>query len=173
MQTSVTGKKVFRLIASIGLMAMAFAAAAPLSAAKGGQVPFHATFTTVFQSTIAFPLIHVTVQGGGEAQHLGRTETFTTNQTGNLITNHTTATYTLIAANGDRIVLEEETTDELNLPAGTATFAGTYTIESGTGRFFGATGTGTLVGSAQFTGPDSGVGEFTLDGTISSPGSLK
>jgi len=167
------GKINLGLIALMGLMAMAFVAAAPLSAAKGGQVPFHATFDTVFQSTITFPFIHVTVQGTGEAQHLGRTTTFTTNQTGNLLTNHTTATYTLVAANGDKVVLEDETTDDLDLSTGTVTFVGTYTIVHGTGRFAGATGNGTLVGSAQFSGPNSGVGEFTLDGTISSPGSLK
>jgi hypothetical protein len=147
MQIPMSGKSVYGLIASMSLMAMAFVAAAPLSAAKGGQVPFHATFDTVFQSNIEYPLIHVTVQGTGEAEHLGRTSTFTTDQTGDLVANQTTATYTLIAA--------------------------TYTVIHGTGRFAGASGNGTLVGSAQFTGPTSGVGEFTLDGTISSPGSLK
>jgi len=165
-------KSLGRIVLSIVLLA-AFAAAAPLSAANQGQVPFHASFATIFQSTLAFPEIHVTVQGVGQADHLGRTATFSNNQVGNLITNQTTATYTLIAANGDRVVIQDATTDHLDLGAGTVTFVGTYIVVGGTGRFAGATGGGILVGSARFLGPGSGIGQFTLNGTISSPGSLK
>jgi hypothetical protein len=50
------------------------------------------------------------------------------------------------------------------------TFSGTYNVIGGTGRFAGATGQGAVTGSAQFTGEGIGVGDFALDGTISSPG---
>ena len=48
-------------------------------------------------------------------------------------------------------------------------FKGTYTVVGGTGRFAGASGSGSLEGNATFTSPAGGVGEFTLSGTISSP----
>jgi hypothetical protein len=57
--------------------------------------------------------------------------------------------------------------------SGRVTFEGTYEVTGGTGRFAGATGSGMLIGSAVFTGPNNGVGSFTVTGTISSPGSLK
>jgi len=173
MQVHVPRKNLGQIVRIIVLLAAAFAAAVPVSAANGKEVPFHASFATVFQSTVVFPEIHVTVQGAGQADHLGRTTTFTSNQVGNVISNHTTATYILVAANGDKVVIEDATTDHLDLVAGTVSFVGTYTVVGGTGRFAGATGNGVLVGSAQFLGPNSGIGQFTLDGTISSPGSLK
>jgi hypothetical protein len=40
-------------------------------------------------------------------------------------------------------------------------------VTGGTGRFAGATGRGTMAGTAMFLGPDGGVGTFTLSGTIS------
>jgi hypothetical protein len=50
-------------------------------------------------------------------------------------------------------------------------FDGGYTVAGGTRRFYGATGSGALAGSAIFTGPNNGVGSFSVAGTISSPGS--
>jgi len=144
---------------------------APQPATAKDQVPFHAAFNTVFESTLNFPIISVHVTGDGEATHLGRTATETTNQMGNVLTGATTATYHFTAANGDEVVAEF---DFVALPTPTGfTFTGTWEITGGTGRFTNASGSGTLEGRADFTGPTNGVGSFTMIGTISSPGSLK
>jgi hypothetical protein len=144
---------------------------APQPATAKDQVPFHAAFNTVFESTLNFPIISVHVTGDGEATHLGRTATETTNQMGNILTGATTATYHFTAANGDEVVAEF---DFVALPTPTGfTFTGTWEITGGTGRFTNASGSGTLEGRADFTGPTNGVGSFTMIGTISSPGSLK
>jgi hypothetical protein len=158
------------------LVAAALAGATHLTASRGGQVPFQASFDTVFQSVFVPgnpPFLHITVQGEGQAEHMGRTETFTQNQIANLGNGHVTATYTLVAANGDTVVIEDETDGPPPDANGHVTFAGTYSVVSGTGRFAGAAGHGILRGAAQFTSQVGGVGEFTLDGTISSPGSLE
>ena len=144
---------------------------APQQARADEQVPFRAAFTTEFESVVEFPIVHVMVIGHGTATHLGKATAVTTNQAVNLITGAATATYTLTAANGDTVVLEMEF-EVTFLPDGVE-FEGIYTVTGGTGRFAGATGGGTMSGSATFTGPSNGVGSFTVVGTISSPGSLK
>jgi hypothetical protein len=144
---------------------------APQPATAKDQVPFSAAFNTMFESTLNFPIISVHVTGNGEATHLGRTATETTDQEGNLLTGATTATYHFTAANGDEVVAE---LDFVALPTQTGfTFTGTWEITGGTGRFTNASGSGTIEGRADFTGPTSGVGQFSMIGTISSPGSLK
>ena len=126
------------------LMAGAMAAALPLSAVPGNRGPFHASFDVVFQSFIVQPppniRIRVNVQGQGHATHMGRSETFTNNQVVDQF-GAGIATYTVIGANGDTLVFED-------------------TVQ----------GSGSVTGSAQFTSETDGVGEFTFDGTISSPG---
>jgi hypothetical protein len=153
----------------VGLLVVGTAAAS-LSARPNGQVPFTASFDTTFQVNSPPPILQLTVQGEGRASHMGSSETLTTNQVVNVITGASTATYTVIAANGDTVVFEDVFTTAPT--SNGVTFSGSYTIVGGTGRFAGATGSGSLRGSAQFTGPDSGVGEYSFDGTISAPGSL-
>ena len=134
------------------------------------QVPFKAVFTTQFTGNVVFPIAYIFVTGQGNASHLGKTATSTTNQQGNLITGEGSATYTLIGANGDTVVIEIEALNT-NLPGG-VTFSGTYTVTGGTGRFAGATGGGSMSGQAVFTSEaGDGVGSFSFMGTISSPGS--
>jgi hypothetical protein len=128
--------------------------------------PFRASFTTEFSSTAAFPLVHVTVTGEGQALHMGRTEASTTNQVVNLITGAGTATYTLTAANGDTLVVDMTVSTQFPSPT-QITFAGSFSVTGGTGRFTGATGSGSIEGSATFTSQSDGVGEFSLDGEIS------
>jgi hypothetical protein len=152
------------------VLVVGIATAAPLSFASGGEVPFRASFDTQFQVNSGAPLLNITVQGEGQALHMGESETFTNNEIVNLMTGAGTATYTVIAANGDTVVFDS-TFDVLPTSTG-VTFEGTYEIVGGTGRFSGATGRGRLIGSAVFTGPDIGVGEFSWEGTISSHGSL-
>ena len=153
------------------LMAMAALALTTQPAQAGKEVPFRAAFTTEFESVVIPPIAHIAVIGEGNATHLGKATAVTTDQAVNLITGQTSATYTFTSANGDTVVLEMEFQTTF-LPSG-VTFEGTYSVTEGTGRFAGATGSGTLIGSAAFTGPSNGVGSFTVAGTISSPGSLK
>jgi hypothetical protein len=133
------------------------------------QVPFRGGFSTTFQSVLQFPFLYVTVEGQGNVSHMGLTSAFTDDQVVNLITGSTTATYTLTAANRDTVVLGMSF-QVTQIPGG-VTFAGDYTVTGGTGRFYEATGGGVLAGSAIFTGPNNGVGSFSVAGTISSPGS--
>lgn len=152
----------FHCLALLAALTMAFVAL-PASASHPKQ--FRANFTTQFTSVVAFPIVHISVTGEGHALHMGRTTAVTTNQMVNLLTGAGTATYTLTAANGDTVVLEFVVAT-IFLPSG-ATFAGTYIVTGGTGRFAGATGSGSASGSATFTGPSNGVGSFAVDGTIS------
>ena len=168
--TKVTNRSRSRVLCCALLMAAGMATAAPLSFASSEEVPLRASFDTQFQVNSGPPILNITVQGEGHTLHMGKSETFTNNEVVNLITGAGTATFTVIAANRDTVVFQSE----FNVvPTSTGvTFEGTYEIIGGTGRFSGATGLGRLIGSAVFTGPDIGVGEFTFEGTISSAGSL-
>lgn len=128
-------------------------------------VPFRASFHTTFTSVVAFPFANISVVGSGQALHMGRTTAVTTNQVVNLLTGEGTATYDLTAANGDVLTVELNATTSF-LPNGVA-FSGTYVVTGGTGRFATATGGGAIDGTALNTGPNSGIGTFALDGTLS------
>jgi hypothetical protein len=141
----------------------------PAKALAGDQVPFKTGFDTVAHITVNFPIASVAVVGGGLASHLGAMTLETTDQTVNLITQLGTATYYFTAANGDVIEAKFFFT---SLPTATGvSLDGVWTITGGTGRFVGASGSGTTQGRVDFTGPDTGVGHVTMDGTLSSPGS--
>lgn len=125
---------------------------------------FHATFNTTFTSVFSFPFVQVSVTGTGHARHMGQTTATTTNQLVNVLTGEATATYDLRAANGDVLTVELDAMTTFSATG--ASYAGTYTVTGGTGRFHCATGCGTITGSATNTGPDSGFGTFTLHGTV-------
>lgn len=147
------------------LLAALVVAMAPRQASAAHREPFRASFTTEFDSVVEFPYAIITVVGEGHALHMGATTASSTDQTVNLITGEGTATYTLTAANGDTVVLALEF--QTTFVESGVTFEGTYVVIGGTGRFAGATGSGTAGGSATFTGPDNGVGSFEVSGTIS------
>ena len=156
----------------ISLLLACFAAvfiSAPIPAIAAGQVPFNASFTTEFTAEFVPPFyLRVFVTGEGNASHMGRISAVTTDQLINLQDGTGTATYTLTAANNDTLVVALSVLQS-NIPGGVS-FEGDYNVTGSTGRFDGATGSGSLAGSALFTGPNTGVGSFTLVGTISSPG---
>ena len=153
------------LLATVCLLAFASPAAR-----AGGEVPFHANFITQFESVVEFPLLHVTVNGRGQATYVGRTTAFTDDQLVNLIDGSGSATYTLTGVNGDTLVLAlaVQPGGTINVDGGVL-FSGSYTITGGTGRFNGATGSGVFGGSALFLTETGGVGAFAVVGTISSP----
>jgi hypothetical protein len=147
-------------------------AAAPASTQAHEQVPFmpfKASFATWFVATMdpTLPISHITVVGLGQATHLGRSIAFTDNQDVNVVTGATTATYTLVGANGDSVVLEM--TFQTTFTATGVAFDGTYVVTGGTGQFKGAEGTGAMHGSATFTSQTAGYGEFSVSGKISQP----
>jgi hypothetical protein len=135
------------------------------------QVPFRAEYDTELEAVVNFPLASVFATGEGQATHLGRMVTQSIEETVNLATGEGVASYIFSTANGDEIVIEFAFSA---IPSG-ASFAvsGTWEITGGTGRFDGASGSGTYKGRVEFTGLSSAVGHFKLEGTISSPGSLK
>jgi hypothetical protein len=154
---------------AFGVQGVALLAALTLGFAPSGTVKhFQATFDTEFQSVVVFPIAHISVVGEGHAQHMGATTAVTTNQTLNFLTGQGLATYELTAANGDTVVVDLDAATVI-LPNG-VTFAGSYVVTGGTGRFDGAGGTGAILGSATFTGPNNGIGTFALDGTLTLPG---
>lgn len=163
LSTRATPRSAAQLLVLVAAVILSFAPRTVQAAAHA--VPFRANLTTEFQSVVEFPVAHISVTGLGQALHMGRTSTVSTDETVDLITGDGTATYTLTAANGDTVVMSLEFTT-MFLPTG-VTFEGTYTVTGGTGRFARATGSGSASGSAMFTGPSGGVGSFAIDGTIS------
>ena len=75
-----------------------------------------------------------------------------------------TAVYT--AANGDKLYSHFAGTGVFTATGGVS-FSGTETYDGGMGRFADATGSTALAGTAQFTSPTAGVGQYSVEGTIS------
>ena len=150
----------------------------PQHAAAKGLVPFRATMTETF---VVVPcdrnVLCAPITGSGQASHLGKTseasEVFV-----DLLSNpapgchNETRTVTLTGANGDQITLALTGQDcPTGATTGTTTTAlDSWVVTGGTGRFSGATGSGTNM--ALIDGPD-GTSVTTFRGTLSTPGSLK
>ena len=127
------------------------------TAARGGTaLPFRGSFTTV--TDVPPPSAHATAEG--TATHLGRfTATFTADVN---LDNTSTGTFHFTAANGDELA-GTFVGPGVFIPPETASITEVATIESGTGRFAGATGTFTMirVETINFaTGQGSGYGSF-------------
>ncbi len=156
-----------RLVAAAGV---ACAALMPMTAAlgddRGGaqaqQLDTRCSTTFQFQAdgTIA-------LAGTCQFRHLGKLSVKAT-QTAEELPNHTlliTNNVTYTAANGDQLFA-----DFLGLGTPNATgitFSGTETYRRGTGRFADAVGSAALVGSAIYTSPTGGTGEYVGLGGIS------
>jgi hypothetical protein len=156
---------------------LAVITAVPLQASAAGPVPFQATLTESVVSTAPCPglpsqYICVTVTGSGRATHLGAvTESMVV--TVDTVTASSLApdchvenrTSTLTAANGNQITLQGPGID-----CGVDTAQGSavdfWTVTGGTGRFYGATGSGTnRVTINELTVPVTSVTVFS--GTLS------
>jgi hypothetical protein len=125
--------------------------------AKGGtELPFHGSYTSVIE--VPPPSAVGTVEG--TATHLGR---FTGTLTAEVKADNTsTGTFTFTAANGDQLS-GTFVGEGVFMPPNTATLTEIATIENGTGRFAGATGTFTMVtvDTIDFaTGKATGYGSF-------------
>lgn len=110
----------------------------------------------------------VDITGTCHLRHLGLS-TFAQSQTVTPLDNGTlliTNTGVYTAANGDQLYTNFI---GIGVPtsATTVSFSGTETYRGGTGRFVDALGSVALAGSAQFTSATTGVGEYSVLGTIS------
>jgi hypothetical protein len=158
------------------LTASALSFLAPASTVVAGdQVPIKGNLTIVTGPPISFipPILTQYRFVTGNVSHLG-------NCTGRVV-DHLDLTFfpsplgfvddfTLTAANGDTITGVGTGKLVLNGATGFYDFTEAIVITGGTGRFAGATGSATAVGQAD---PTSGLTHESLEGTISSPGSLK
>ena len=129
--------------------------------------PIHGAFATTFQTLTPPPFLEVSVTGGGITSHLGKSS-MTIHQVVDFTRPGAPITGVVIirAANGDELRWEMNLTSTPPVNGG-VTFEGPITVVSGTGRFENATGTAWLIGSAQFTEPNSGLGELFFEGEIS------
>ena len=162
-------------VASIGTAVLLFGLFVPAKTMAKDQVAIQGEFTTAFVFTSPPPLLTIHVTGDGWVSRLGETSCDTDSE----IVDFTqqplptlTATFTLNAANGDKLVVEM---NGVAIPAedGSVTFDGALIFTGGTGRFIQATGTGEFHGAATPTSDTGGVGWFAIEGSVSSVGASK
>jgi len=156
-----------QLLEAAGTAAAAVAAAglaAPAQAATPETLPFKATFTVKFQTTmipVHPPIISQGVTGAGQSDLLGPVTVaayrrLQLDPDGNLwYGGADPGVFT--AANGDAVFW---------VTKGMPGVTGRFFINGGKGRFCGATGSGTVT---QVDDPAKGETTFTWDGTISIP----
>jgi hypothetical protein len=145
-------------------------------------VPFQATFTEQFSGVQCGPmLLCVSITGSGTAAHLGRvTET---RQVRIDLSNPATGclpvlsdTMTLAAANGDQLVATGAGQNCLTSVSNSdvQNEIVQYTVTGGTGRFTGASGSGTwrthVIITAETATTTTGTATTTASGMLSSPG---
>ena len=155
----------------------------PARASAANQVPFRATLTetapmAAFCPTNQTQYLCVTVLGTGHATHLGaitesavvRVDTSSGAGPGMAGCASEVRTSTLTAANGDQITLQGPG-QACGPPVGIATAADSWAVSAGSGRFAGATGSGTNSVTITRPPPPTLVTSVTIfSGTISSPG---
>lgn len=162
----ITGRRI--ALAVLALCAMLVAG--PRQATATSLVPFHATITETYvvntppcQSSAP---VTICSMGTGQATHLGEIrEVAVVESSPGACHVAERRTTTLTAVNGDQIVLDA--TGQNCRTESTASDA--YTVTGGTGRYRGATGQGTI--NVTFS-PAIRAAVVTIDGTLSSPGSL-
>ena len=162
------------LLASVTLLAFA-----PQPVHAGPSYPFNANFITQVETVLEFPLLHVTVNGRGQATDMYRPSAHTEDQLVNLIDGSGTATYTLTPAsrmaNGGSGPIQDTLVLALVVPVGGTInvdggvlFSGSYTITGGTGRYAAATGSAVFGGVGLFPTETDGIGAFAINGANSS-----
>jgi hypothetical protein len=158
-----------RSLTRIGLTLLVPGAAAALALTVVVQAHASVPFSASFSGTVAFTSpTTVAFDGSGQASHMGRSSNDGVaaiigppDQAG-CIPNANTETLT--AANGDQLTIQS---DDLACPIASGPIlhaSGEWTVVDGTGRFAGATGSGTLDGESNF---NNGTFQFTLTGSLS------
>lgn len=147
-------------------------------AAEAGHTPFKATFEErVTFAPCPFPIFCFTASGTGQASHMGRTleqrtATFDLSLLRATGCSPSPGAATLTAANGDRVMMSLAGTVCSTGPS-TSTLSFVYVVTGGTGRFEGASGSGSGIAHGTVTGVSSGVADITYDGTLSAPGGVE
>jgi hypothetical protein len=162
-----------RILAIATLLALL--ALVPTAASAAALVPFQAT---VFEHyTLSFcgrATVCIDAHGMGQATHLGEVSESSTVRVdvnpADAVSGCSpeTRSTVLTAANGDEIMMSAT---GWGCPA-TNSAHDSYVVTGGTGRFQGATGSGTDSNIHTLTGPGVGVAVTTFSGELSSPGSL-
>jgi len=139
-----------------------------LRAAATDRVPFRALINTepMMVGLCGQGCLELEISGTGQATHMGRTEVAGPSQV-NVVLGQQTGTSTLMAANGDTIVIAFAGAVDFEGPNPTdpVSFQGEWHVIAGTGRFEAAEGAGTYSGTAA-----GSVGNLLLVGSVSSPG---
>lgn len=158
------------------LLALTVLILRPSQASAATLVPFQASVSENFTAAPCGKLaVCITATGTGQATHLGAiTEDASVvidinpadQQNGCAPETRTT---TLTAANGDTITMSGT---GLTRCLGSSEANDSYVVTGGTGRFQGASGSGTDSNTHTFTGPGVGVAFTTYSGDLSSVGSL-
>jgi hypothetical protein len=146
---------------------------ASATAPASQQVPFRAAWSAAITiAPLTPPFVAVSGLGAGQALHLGAVTAQSLSETVNLETGEGAAAYRFTAANGDEVLVDFAF---IAVPTSPNLYSiqGVWQAVGGTGRFDGATGSGSYVGEVAFSGPVEAVGRFELQGAISPPGSLK
>ena len=155
--------------AGLAGLVLALTSLAPSAVLAESDVPVRATWESQISFTpLGWPLFAVSGLGAGQALHLGDMTAQSITEVVNLATGEGAASYRFTAANGDDVFL---TFVFLGIPTSPTAFsiAGVWQVTGGTGRFEGASGSGTYTGQVEFVGTVDAVGTFALEGTISSP----
>lgn len=150
------------------------AVAAPIASANASAVPFQATLAeAIAPNPLCAPNTRCTaITGIGQATHLGKSTEIANVASYITITlpggcNPESRTTTLTAANGDTLTLAATGT---NCPTSVPTMKtafDNYTVTGGTGRFAGASGSGTISATIDLATRTAVV---TVSGTLSAPG---
>ena len=132
---------------------------------KDQEVPFKGRLEGTATITPGSPFLSVSIEGTGNATHLGR---FTVEipHVVNPTTRTSTGTYEFTAANGDTLTAGFTGQATLTAP-GVLSVVETATITGGTGRFADATGSFTV---ARLFNQVTGLTTGSFEGSISSPG---
>jgi hypothetical protein len=149
---------VLGLLAILGAFPAAFAT---------HSVPFNGSGSGTFTDTSPTTVL---ITGTGYYDHLGLTNLrFPSTITGQAACGGFTATEqdTYTGANGDSIFQTVHDTICPTSAPNAFTLSGSFTITGGTGRFVGATGSGTVQASITFTSATTGTFSGTQTGTIS------
>lgn len=133
------------------------------------EVPFTVHFETTFEiiSTTPPGVLTFEIFGTGNGTHLGKADFYSISVVDlNYVPGQQTGSLKFTGANGD--YLEGSFAGTIIEEGGNVSFEGEYTFSGGTGRFSGASGSGTYAGTANLPAE---MGQVTFSGTVSSPGS--
>ena len=128
--------------------------------------PVMVPFKGVYDETFEFVFPNVEIEAEGVATYLGNSTFFSPLLPGAEPGDPATGPLTFSAANGDELATFAVSFVEPPDETGFFTFAGSWDVTGGSGRFKNSTGCGTFEGSGSF---DTGTGEISFDGEISKP----